>query len=685
MKRVVTSIWFLALIIAVPVILFFPPVFDKYKADLEETIHNSEKVYQIYFVDLDSDGVKEKVKCFPNVKGGLSLHYFEDGGANLIDQLNFSNQNYTNFSKIYFADVDENKFTEIYGFTISQDSLFLNWFEPYPNKNGLEHSKFITKLGTYNKGKIDVNIADLYFSDLNLDGSIDLVFPVNSGYSLTPRNIFVYDVKNDSVYHSEYTGLNPFKLSFTDLNGDSKLEIIADNGASGNLKDSLGNLHTDNVSVLQVFNSDLTPYFPTISFSEGLINGVKNFIVGDEQKSILTFHFAENDSIKAKFYLFNGKGEKTDSLLLPDRLKNQRHQIFQKNKNKYFIVEGKYLTRIKADLEIVGTSVLDVPETSEAKYLINYKGTKKQLVFVDILGKNLTIFLEGLTRKIELNFEQRISAFTKWNNLGNGKFFVLSGNSEYYYQLRKNNLFYLKYPGYLLIYFLTAAFIWLLQTARMRQLREKHELQNQVHELQLKSLKNQLDPHFMYNTFNTIASVIKQGRNDEAYDLFVILSKMVRSNLDNSNEIYSTLKKEIDFVRHYLIIQKFRFKELFEFNIKIEKDVNTTLVLPKMLIQIHVENALKHGLRTVKNGGVLELRVKNEFENIKIEIIDNGIGREESKKNNHGLPGIGLKTIHQIIELNNKKQKNKISQEIFDLQDRNGKPIGTKVIIKIKV
>ena len=117
--------------------------------------------------------------------------------------------------------------------------------------------------------------------------------------------------------------------------------------------------------------------------------------------------------------------------------------------------------------------------------------------------------------------------------------------------------------------------------------------------------------------------------------------------------------------------------------IKIEKNVNTALILPKMLIQIHVENALKHGLRTVKSGGKLEIKVANELENLKIEIIDNGIGRENSKKNNNGLPGIGLKTIQQIIELNNKKRKNKISQEIIDLKDGDGAPNGTKVIINI--
>lgn len=69
---------------------------------------------------------------------------------------------------------------------------------------------------------------------------------------------------------------------------------------------------------------------------------------------------------------------------------------------------------------------------------------------------------------------------------------------------------------------------------------------------------------------------------------------MVRSNLKNSTEIYTTLKDELDFVQDYLSIQKFRFKDMFEYVIDIDKNVNTKLKIPKMLIQIHVENALKH-------------------------------------------------------------------------------------------
>ena len=187
----------------------------------------------------------------------------------------------------------------------------------------------------------------------------------------------------------------------------------------------------------------------------------------------------------------------------------------------------------------------------------------------------------------------------------------------------------------------------------------------------------------MYNTFNTIASVIKQGRNDEAHNVFIQFSKMVRSNLENSTKIYTTLKDEMDFVHDYLSIQKFRFKDMFEYVIDMDKNVNTKLKIPKMLIQIHVENALKHGLRTIKNGGVLHLRILNERPNVKIEITDNGIGREKAKEGNTRGTGIGLKAIQQIIELNNQKGRHKITQKIIDLKEENGKAAGTKVILLI--
>ena len=264
------------------------------------------------------------------------------------------------------------------------------------------------------------------------------------------------------------------------------------------------------------------------------------------------------------------------------------------------------------------------------------------------------------------------------------QFYIKSKNSFSVYSFAKNPLYLFRYSVYLLIYFISVLIIFLFQRILESRLKEKYELRNQVHELQLKTLRNQLDPHFIYNTFNTIASVIKQGKSNEAYDLFVQLSKMIRSNLEGSNEIYTTLKKELDFVRDYLTIQKKRFGELFEYEIITDKNVPQNLKIPKMLIQIHAENALKHGIRPLLNGGILTIRVIDEPQLTTIEIRDNGIGRRKAKEISSDSTGIGLKTIQQIIELNNANESQKITQQIVDLKDEKGLDCGTLVILKIK-
>lgn len=127
----------------------------------------------------------------------------------------------------------------------------------------------------------------------------------------------------------------------------------------------------------------------------------------------------------------------------------------------------------KLELMLMETTVLPIPEMANLNGQTSLLSTNGQLVYSDFFREKLIILTEGFNRKIEIEFEKPIHSFTKWNNLGGGKFFVISGNSEYYYQLKMNRFFFLKYPGYLLIYLISAAFIWLLQAARMIQLREK--------------------------------------------------------------------------------------------------------------------------------------------------------------------------------------------------------------------
>ena len=185
MKRIITSIWFLAFVIVIPVIVYLPPILKKYTIEYEGKIHSRLVDLKLHFVDLNSDGIKEQVKKYKDSTGRFSIQYFSEGKLAPIDQLNFSNNYNITVNFVFFEDVDKDSYTEIYGFTLKEDSLFLNWFEPYPDKLGLEMVKFITTIKKYQDNKVDVRIHECHFIDLNKDGYKDIIFPVVTGFSLS--------------------------------------------------------------------------------------------------------------------------------------------------------------------------------------------------------------------------------------------------------------------------------------------------------------------------------------------------------------------------------------------------------------------------------------------------------------------------------------------------------------------
>ena len=136
-------------------------------------------------------------------------------------------------------------------------------------------------------------------------------------------------------------------------------------------------------------------------------------------------------------------------------------------------------------------------------------------------------------------------------------------------------------------------------------------------------------------------------------------------------------------MKNYLEIEKFRFKDKFEYSITLDKNVDKYKNIPKMVIQTHVENAIKHGLMHKEKEGKLSVSIKcNDNENI-IIIEDNGIGRKKAKHLSKQSTGIGLKIINSYYDLFNKYNKEKIIQEIIDLEDVSDNSSGTKIIIKI--
>jgi sensor histidine kinase YesM len=142
------------------------------------------------------------------------------------------------------------------------------------------------------------------------------------------------------------------------------------------------------------------------------------------------------------------------------------------------------------------------------------------------------------------------------------------------------------------------------------------------------------------------------------------------------------LHAEIQFVETYLQLEKFRFKDKFAYEIKIDENVNHVLIIPKLIVQIFVENAIKHGLMHKEKDGLLTITIKRSGNNHLIIIKDNGIGRERAKQYAIHSTGKGLAIVRKLIRIFNEQNQANLSFQIIDLTNE-GISSGTMIEITI--
>lgn len=266
---------------------------------------------------------------------------------------------------------------------------------------------------------------------------------------------------------------------------------------------------------------------------------------------------------------------------------------------------------------------------------------------------------------------------------GNDKVFLTSGNESYFLDLQKKNLFflgYLEYPG---AYLLCILFILLIRRINTFQVVEKESLKQRLVSLQLKGIKAQLDPHFTFNTLNSVASLIYlEDDRQSAYDYMNKFTRMLRVMLNDAERLYRSLGEEIDFVNTYLELEKLRFGDKFEYQIETGEGVSQKELIPKLVLQTFAENAVKHGLMPCNYGGLLRIRADLEKDFLKLTIEDNGIGREKAR----GLStstGKGLRLTSEFYDILNQINRSPIRYFIEDLYSENGNATGTRVTILV--
>jgi LytS/YehU family sensor histidine kinase len=139
-----------------------------------------------------------------------------------------------------------------------------------------------------------------------------------------------------------------------------------------------------------------------------------------------------------------------------------------------------------------------------------------------------------------------------------------------------------------------------------RQMTETARLNEELSRAQLAVLRGQMDPHFMFNTLNSIASLVYDQRPDAAVGMIVGLSEFLRRALEDSHRAQVTLREEVEYLQRYIDIQKVRFGDRLRVSVDIPDELLATQV-PNLLLQPLVENAIKHGVSKRRSGG--EIRV----------------------------------------------------------------------------
>ena len=218
---------------------------------------------------------------------------------------------------------------------------------------------------------------------------------------------------------------------------------------------------------------------------------------------------------------------------------------------------------------------------------------------------------------------------------------------------------------------------------RERIINEKNQLENHMTELKLKALQSQMNPHFLFNSLNSIQNYILTNRGIDGAKYLSKFSKLVRRIMENSN--HPTLRFEgiIETLKMYVEIESFRFNHEFEYQFDIEDDDNLLdALLPPMLLQPFVENAIWHGLMPKEGNKHLKIKAFRENNIIFCSIEDNGVGRITNHPKSEGHISRGQQMTKEIFD--SLKQKDSAAcLEIIDLYDENQNPKGTRVEMKI--
>ena len=227
---------------------------------------------------------------------------------------------------------------------------------------------------------------------------------------------------------------------------------------------------------------------------------------------------------------------------------------------------------------------------------------------------------------------------------------------------------------------------WRNNTTR-KQKRQIHAIEKTILQLETKALRAQMNPHFIFNCMNSIKSIIQNNEQEKAVNYLTAFSKLIRTIFQNSDKKEISLYDEMETCKLYVQLENMRFENKFNYRFNIDETIDLkSIMVPALIIQPFIENAIWHGIMPKENGGDLCVNISKKENKIFCIVEDNGIGREISMRNKFSDMEIthqskGVRLTQSRLELHNLLNQRNASVEIIDKTNTKEQVAGTKVIV----
>jgi len=608
--------------------------------------------FRLYYKDKSSGIIQPYLKFNP-------IDFTENKSAEIL----FTSATIDNYGRIWMG----SKFQGLYCIDPGSE-IIKNYFYIDADENTPMFAAFVFDLFTDSRGRVWYGSRDFGYFDLHKDAFVNFSYPRDFGNS---------DVKLHRIYSITETrdgniwlGTSNSGIAVININSDSVYFVRSYKILSGLVNNRIENLLTDKSGNVWASTPD------GLSKIDPISHEIENYGSDYGMSNILCMQLEEDG------------------------------EIFVGTRNGYYRFYPEDITSIKPLNKpyIKSFKVFDDPQNintcSDSTQKIKLKPDQN---FFSIEYGAISYF-----NRQQTTFKYKLDGLDEnWQNAGNRKYVSytnLSGGN-YTFRLKANGENEISLPIFiatpfwktwwfiLLITLVIVGFAVLVHLYRTRQIKKREELKSsynkKISELEVKALRTQMNPHFLFNSLNSIRYYILKEDNKNASEYITKFSRLLRLILKNSRQNQISLKDELHALEIYIDFEQMRFNKKFEYTLEVDSSINQEKIqVQPLTIQPFVENAIWHGLMPKEGNGVLIIKIDKDNGTLKIIVEDNGIGRQKAseikKEELTDTKSYGLQITEERMKLMSNIRGKQSEFKITDLYDKK-KPAGTKVIITFEI